>query len=105
MLTAHNTWQLLVHRKLLNLKRCHRRCADESSPMTRYRTIQMTQASAQTGVPMAASTLTEDRMEDAVDVLRCGNGRRHSRAGYFMGRYARKAKRSLSRAGDETFLT
>jgi hypothetical protein len=54
---------------------------------------------------MAASTLTEDRMEDAVDVLRCGNGRRHSRAGYFMGRYARKAKRSLSRAGDETFLT
>src|SRR5690348_11276106 len=33
---AYNTWQLLIHRKMLNLKRCQRRCAGESSPMVKY---------------------------------------------------------------------
>jgi len=30
------TWQLLVHRKMMNLKGCHRSCAVEISPMVRF---------------------------------------------------------------------
>jgi hypothetical protein len=32
---AYNTWQLLVHRRMLDLKRCHRCRAGEISPMTK----------------------------------------------------------------------
>jgi hypothetical protein len=38
------TWQLLVHRKVLNLKRFHHRHRGDISPMVKYWTIEQEQA-------------------------------------------------------------